>query len=111
MNRATKASDSSVKKTSPKVVAFIRNVGRSVPRLVCVDPVRHPLPLVAYTLFLCPFLSKVGALDGRQSIRRSFRPEELAALVDRAIAGTGARWEHWVSPYYASQVIDIRWPD
>jgi hypothetical protein len=97
--------------TDGEVTALIRNAGRSVKRLICLDPVRHPLPLALYTVFLCPFLSPVGALDGRQSIRRSFRPEELAALVRRAIEGTGATVEHWVSPVFARQVIDIRWPN
>lgn len=93
------------------VVALIRNVGRSAKRLICLDPVRHTLPLVLYTVFLCPFLSRVGALDGRQSIRRSFRKEELDVLVERALEGTGATFEHAVSPVFARQIIDIRWPD
>lgn len=92
------------------VIALIRNVGRSVKRFICLDPVRHSLPLVLYTVFLCPFLSRVGALDGRQSIRRSFRQEELGSLVARAVAGTGATVEHWVSPFRARQIVDIRWP-
>jgi SAM-dependent methyltransferase len=96
--------------TDDQVIALIRNARRSVKRFISLDPVRHPLPLIAYTLFFCPFLSKVGASDGRQSIRRSFLPSELAALAARAIAGTGATFEHRVSPFYSSQVIDIRWP-
>jgi SAM-dependent methyltransferase len=97
--------------TDDQVVALIRNAGLSVKRFICLDPVRHPLPLMLYSVFLCPFLSRVGALDGRQSIRRSFRKEELQALVRRATEGTGATFEHRVSPIFASQIVDIRWPD
>lgn len=93
-----------------QVVALIRNAGRSVKRFIGLDPVRHSLPLLLYTVFLCPFLSRVGAADGRQSIRRSFRGEELHALVETAIAGSGASFAHWVSPVYARQIIDVRWP-
>ncbi len=95
--------------TDQQVVALIRNVGRSVKRFVCLDPVRHWFPLALYTVFLCPVLSRVGAHDGRLSIRRSFRPEELKRLVEQALVGTGGTFEHWVSPVQAKQVIDIRW--
>lgn len=93
-----------------QVLALICNVGRSVDRFVCLDPVRHPLPLALYTLFICPLLSRVGALDGRQSIRRSFRPNELRLLAERAVEGTGATVDLWVSPIFARQILDIRWP-
>ncbi len=95
--------------TEDQIIALIRNAGRSVKRFICLDPVRHPLPLALYTVFLCPMLSRVGCADGKQSIRRSFRPEELQALVATALRGTNGRLDHWVSPVYARQVIDIRW--
>ncbi len=95
--------------TDAQVVALIRNVGRSCDRLICIDPVRHWLPLALYTVFLCPLLSRVGAIDGRQSIRRSFHREELQALVEQALAGTGAKFEIWQSPVYARLILDIRW--
>ena len=94
-----------------QAIALIRNVGRSAKRFICLDLVRHPLPLALYTLFICPLLSRVGASDGRQSIRRAFTRPELRALAERATAGTNATIEHWVSPVYARQVIDIRWAD
>ncbi len=94
-----------------QIVALIANAGRTVKRLICLDPVRHVLPLVLYTVFVCPLLSRVGALDGRQSIRRSFRPAELRVLAERATAGSGAVIDIWVSPIYARQILDIRWPD
>lgn len=96
--------------TDEQTVALIRNVGRSVKRFICLDLVRHPLPLVLYTVFMCPRLSRVGAQDGRQSIRRSFTGPELHALVERAIAGTDATFEHSVSSVYTRQFIDVRWP-
>ena len=48
--------------------------------------------------------------DGRQSIRRAFTGDELSNLTKQAIAGSGATFNHWVSPVYARQVIDIHWP-
>jgi len=95
--------------TDEQVVDMIRNVGRYVKRFICLDLVRHPLPLLMFSLFICPFVKRIAAVDGRQSIRRSFRPDELRALVHRATDGTGATFDHWVSPYFAKQIIDIRW--
>jgi SAM-dependent methyltransferase len=95
--------------TDDQIIALIRNVGRSVKRFICLDPVRHPLPLALYAVFLCPMLSRVGCADGKQSIRRSFRPEELKELVETALTGANASFDHWVSPVFARQVIDIRW--
>jgi SAM-dependent methyltransferase len=95
--------------TEEQTVSLIRNVGRSCPRFVILDLVRHPLPLWLYTIFLCPFLSRVGAADGRQSVRRAFTGPEMKALVARALEGTGATFEQWVSPFAARQVVDIRY--
>ncbi len=93
--------------TEQQAIDLIRNVGRSCGRFVFLDLVRHPLPLWLYTIFLCPFLSRVGAADGRQSIRRAFTGPEMKALVAKALDGTEATFEQWVSRYAARQVIDI----
>ncbi len=93
--------------TEEQVVDLIRNVGRSCKRFVILDLVRHPLPLWMYTIFLCPFLSRVGAADGRQSVRRAFTGTEMKNLVDRALSGTPAKFDQWVSRFAARQVIDI----
>ena len=98
--------------TEQQTVDLIRNVGRSCRRFVILDLVRHPLPLWLYTIFMCPFLSKVGAADGRQSVRRAFTGPEMHALVERALSGTGgATFDHWVSRFAARQVIDINFRD
>ncbi len=90
-----------------QVVALIRNVGRSSPRLIILDLVRHPLPLALYSTVMRPLISRLVLQDGIQSIRRAYTPEELRALVVRGLAGTNAIFEQWVSPIYAKQVIDI----
>jgi SAM-dependent methyltransferase len=95
--------------TEEQVVNLIRNVGSSCQRFLILDLVRHPLPLWLYTIFLCPFLSKVGAADGRQSVRRAFTGPEMEGLVTRALQGTGATFTQWVSPFAARQVIDIHY--
>lgn len=93
-----------------QVLDVIRNVGRSCRRFVCLDLVRHPLPIVLYTAFVCPFVSRETALDGRQSIRRAFTPAELRSLTERALEGTTATFEHWVSSVNARQIVDITYP-
>ena len=95
--------------TDEQVVSVIRNTARSCRRFICMDLVRHPLPFALFSVFIGPLIHKVAADDGRQSIRRAFKPGELRALVARAIDGTGATFEHDVSPYYAKQIIDIRY--
>jgi SAM-dependent methyltransferase len=95
--------------TEQQAVDLIRNVGRSCGRFVILDLVRHPLPLWLFTIFLCPFLSRVGAADGRQSVRRAFTGPEMKELVKRALVGTSATFEQWVSRFAARQVIDIHY--
>ncbi len=90
-----------------EVVDVIRNVSRSCRRFVCLDLVRHPVPMILFTAFICPLIHKPTALDGRQSIRRAYTPAELRALAERALAGTGATFDQWVSPIYARQILDI----
>jgi SAM-dependent methyltransferase len=93
--------------TDDEVVSVIRNTGRSCRRFICLDLVRHPLPLAFFNLFIGPMIHKVAADDGRQSIRRAFKPHELAGLVRKALEDTPGRFDHEVSPYYAKQIIDI----
>jgi SAM-dependent methyltransferase len=90
-----------------QVVDLIRNVGRSCRRFIAMDLVRHRMPLVLFSMFMAPVLDRIVALDGKQSIRRAYTGPELALLAHRALAGTGARFEHCVSRVYASQILDI----
>jgi len=94
--------------TDDQVVRMIRNTARSCHRLICLDLVRHPLPFAVFSAFIGPLIHKGAADDGRQSIRRAFKPGELRALVSDALHGTSAAFEHEVSPYYAKQIVDIR---
>jgi 2-polyprenyl-3-methyl-5-hydroxy-6-metoxy-1,4-benzoquinol methylase len=94
--------------TDEQVVGVIRNTARSCRRLICLDLVRHPMPFALFSVFIGPLIHRVAADDGRQSIRRAFKPAELGALVAKALDGTGATFEHEVSRYYANQIIDIR---
>lgn len=93
--------------TDDQVIALVRNVGRSVKRFVCVDPVRHWLPMVLFTVLLGPLLSRVSAVDGRQSIRRAFKPDELRKLALAALDGRGTV-EVAVTPLWSKLVMDIR---
>jgi len=94
--------------TDDQAVDMIRNTARSCRRFICLDLVRHPLPFALFSTFIAPLIHKGAADDGRQSIRRAFKPAELRALVARALHGIPASVEHEVSPYYAKQIIDIR---
>jgi SAM-dependent methyltransferase len=91
------------------IVDLIRNVGRTSRRLILLDLVRHWLPLVLFSTFLGPLFGHIVHADGCQSIRRAYTPEELRKLVEEAIHGSGARFQHSVSPWYASQLVDITW--
>jgi len=92
-----------------EVVALVRNAGRSVRRLIIVDLVRHRLPLMLFNVFLAPFLSPDFAADGRQSVRRSYTPEELRLVIERALEGSNAHFEHRVTPIRSRQIVDISW--
>jgi hypothetical protein len=93
--------------TDDQVIALLRNLSRSVKRFVCVDPVRHWLPMVLFTTLLGPLLSRVAATDGRQSIRRSFRADDLRRLAESALAGEGAEISVWVTPLFTKLMMDI----
>jgi len=92
-----------------EVIALVRNTSRSVRRFIAMDLVRHWLPLALFTAFLSPLLMPEVAADGRQSIRRAYTAEELKAIVERAVAGSGARVIHRVAPLRLRQTIDIVW--
>ena len=94
--------------TPEQNIALIRNVSRSCRRFIIQDLIRHPMPLVLFTLFICPMIGREAAVDGRQSIRRAFTPEEFAELVRTALAGTRATFTTDVSPFLSRQIIDIR---
>ncbi len=98
--------------TPDENIALIRNVGRSARRFVILDLIRHPLPLVLFTAFLCPLIGKGAAADGRQSIRRAFTPEEFREIAQTALNGmpngSAASVAIDVSPLYSRQVVDIR---
>ena len=89
-------------------IALIRNVSRSCRRFLILDLVRHPLPLWLFTIFICPLIGKEAAVDGRQSVRRAYTPDEFQEMVRTAIAGSPATFTTDVSPLLSRQVIDIR---
>jgi len=95
--------------TPEQNIAMIRNVGRSCRRFVIHDLIRHPMPLILFTVFICPLIGKVAAVDGRQSIRRSYTPEEFADLARTALAGTSGTFSIDVSRFLSRQIIDIRY--
>ncbi len=93
--------------TPEQNIALIRNVGRSCRRFLIQDLIRHPMPLVLFTLFLCPLIGREAAVDGRQSIRRAFTPREFRELTATALAGTTGTFTMDVSPLLSRQIIDI----
>ena len=94
--------------TPEEIVALIRNVGRSARRFIIHDLIRHPVPLVLFTVFLCPLIGKEAAVDGRLSIRRAYTPEEFAAMARTALAGTNGIFMLDVSRFRSRQIVDIR---
>jgi 2-polyprenyl-3-methyl-5-hydroxy-6-metoxy-1,4-benzoquinol methylase len=65
---------------APTVAAMM---GRARRLLVITDLLRARLPYLLYSLFAGVFLhGSFAAYDGRLSIRRGFRPQELAAQLD-----------------------------
>jgi SAM-dependent methyltransferase len=94
----------------PELIALIRNVGRSSRRFIILDLVRHPLPLALFRVFVAPFVTRVTAVDGCRSIKRSYTPQELARVVTLAVGDSGATFHHTVAPLYRRQVVDIYFP-
>jgi SAM-dependent methyltransferase len=98
--------------TPEENIALIRNVSRSCKRFIILDLVRHPMPLWLFTIFICPLIGHEAAVDGRQSVRRAYTPDEFKEMVKTAIAGTGATFTTDVSALLSRQVIDVRFsPD
>jgi len=95
--------------TPEQNIALIQNVSRSCRRFIIQDLIRHPMPLVLFTVFLCPMIGREAAVDGRQSIRRAFTPEEFTGMVRTALAGTNGTFTTDVSPFLSRQIIDIRY--
>ena len=94
--------------TPEENIALIRNVSRSSRRFLIHDLIRHPVPMLGFSVLLCPFIGREARLDGRQSIRRAFTPREMSELVQTALAGTGGTFTLDVSPFLSRQVADIR---
>ena len=90
-------------------VKMIRNVGRACRRFVILDLVRHRVPLALFTALAPLCLPRVNVLDGRQSIRRAYTPEEFRVLLAQAVAGTGGSFRHTVAPFWIRQMADIRY--
>ncbi len=95
--------------TEDEVVAMIRNVAKSCRRLILLDLVRHWMPLALFRVFLSPFLHRINSADGITSIKRSYTPPELRAIVDKAVKGSNARVDHKVAPFNIRQIVDITW--
>jgi len=93
--------------TPEQIVSLIRNVSRSARRFIIHDLIRHPLPLVLFTIFLCPLIGREAAVDGRLSIHRAYTPEEFAQMASTALAGKGS-FTTDVSPWRSRQILDIR---
>jgi SAM-dependent methyltransferase len=93
--------------TPEQNIALIRNVSRSCARFIIHDLIRHPLPLVLFTLFICPLIGHVAAVDGRQSIRRAYTPDEFRQMATEALGGAGT-FSIDVSPFRSRQIVDIR---
>jgi SAM-dependent methyltransferase len=90
-------------------VDLIENVGRSCRRFIILDLVRHPVPLALFSAFAPLCLPRVNVLDGRQSIRRAYTPEEFRALIAGAVAEIGGSFQHRVAPLWIRQMADIRY--
>ena len=95
--------------TVDEITAVVRNASRSVRRLIVLDLVRHWVPLALFTVLVAPFVMRVVAQDGCQSIRRAYTPAELRAIVEGALNGSRARLIHSVTPFRSRQMIDITW--
>ena len=95
--------------TPEQNIALIRNVGRSCRRFIIHDLIRNRMPFVLFTVFLCPLIGHEAAVDGRQSIRRAFTPDEFAEMARTALVGTSATFTIDVSRFLSRQIIDIRY--
>jgi SAM-dependent methyltransferase len=94
--------------TPEENIALIKNVSRSCRRFIILDLIRHPMPLWLFTIFICPLIGHEAAVDGRQSVRRAYTPEEFKEMVQEAIKGTSATFATDIPPLLSRQVMDIR---
>jgi hypothetical protein len=92
-----------------ELIEMIGNVGRACRRFVILDLVRHPVPLALFSALAPLCLPRLNVLDGRQSIRRAYTPEEFHALIARALDGTGGSFQHTVAPLWIRQMADVRY--
>jgi SAM-dependent methyltransferase len=96
--------------TEDELKQLIRNVARTSRRFIILDLVRHWLPLLLFRTFVAPFLSRINAIDGAISVRRSYTPAELRRITSEAARETGGTIvQHKVAPFYIRQVVDIQW--
>jgi 2-polyprenyl-3-methyl-5-hydroxy-6-metoxy-1,4-benzoquinol methylase len=95
--------------TPEQNIALIRDVGRSCKRFIIHDLIRHRMPFVLFTVFLCPLIGREAAVDGRQSIRRAFTPGEFGEMARTALSDTPATFTIDVSRFLSRQIIDIRY--
>ena len=86
---------------------LFRNVGRYCDRFICLDLVRHPLPLALFRAFVAPLICAIDAVDGQRSIHRAYTPAEMRHIVRRARAGSQSAFSMSVAPFYVRQVLDI----
>lgn len=91
-----------------QIVALIQNVSRSCRRLIIHDLIRHPLPLILFSVFLAPLVAREVAADGKLSIHRAYTPDEFSEMVKTALEGTRGTFTTDVSPLRSRQIIDIR---
>jgi SAM-dependent methyltransferase len=95
-----------------ELAALIANVARSCRRFILLDPVRHPVPLALFRIFVAPWLCPINRQDGQTSICRAYTTQEMRRIVDQALSSAGrpVRWmRHTVGPLWIRQMVDIRW--
>lgn len=95
--------------TPGQIVELIRNVRRSCRRFIIQDLIRHPMPLVLFTIFICPLIGREAAADGRLSIRRAYTAEEFREMAREALAGSDATFTIDISKFLSRQIVDIRY--
>jgi len=88
-------------------ISLIRNASRSCRRILVLDLARSPIPLLLFRWFIAPFLSEINAADGCLSIQRAYTPQEFRNIIESALRGTTARYDHRVSLLYIRQLADI----
>ncbi len=98
--------------TPCQVRELIVNTGRACNRLILLDLVRHPLPLLLFRTFVAPLLSPINAADGLTSVERAFTPMEMREIAERAVSQLDrpvVTMRHSVAPLWIRQIVDITW--